>query len=370
MTASLPFILTIFNKFGNEIRIYVIEIGADWSRESMQYSSRPWAATLILTLGSVAIICCIGLSIILGYADIKISVIWDAIFNFDTSNREHLIIQSLRLPRVIAAAIVGACFAVSGAIMQGVTQNPLADSSLLGINAGAGLVLALCFAFFTGISYNFILLFSMLGAALGAFLVYGVAIAAKNGLSSLRLVLAGAAITALMTGLNEGLSLYFGIGQSISFWYAAGVARVTWQQILYVLPWFFVAFVISMVLSRSITMLSLGDEVAKGLGLRVGAIKLVSAIVVLMLAGISVALVGGVGFVGLIVPHLTRKLVGMDYRLVIPCSAVLGSLLVMLADLASRLINPPYEVPIAALTAVIGVPFFLYLVRKEGGAVR
>ncbi|WP_044477962.1 FecCD family ABC transporter permease [Paenibacillus antibioticophila] len=323
-------------------------------------------ATIIGMAGLIAILVSIVLSVILGYADIKLQVIWDALFHFDPANREHLVIQTIRLPRVFAAGIVGTCFAVTGAMMQGMTRNPLADSSLLGINAGAGLVLALSFAYLTNVSYNFILLLSIFGAAVGAALIYGIGFAGKNNSSSLRLVLAGAAVTALFNGLNEGLSLYFGIGQNIAFWYASGVSRVTWSQIVYVTPWFVAGLVCALVLSRSVTILSIGEDNARSLGLKIGQLKLVIAVVVLVLAGISVALVGGVGFVGLIVPHLVRKLVGQDYRLVIPCSAVLGALLVILADLFARTMNPPFEIPLSAVTAALGVPFFLYLVRKGG----
>jgi iron complex transport system permease protein len=326
---------------------------------------RPWAATLILTGGVAALVLGIALSISLGAADIDLRNVWEAVFFFNPDVTEHQIIQELRLPRVLGGAMVGACFAVSGAIMQGMTRNPLADSGLLGLNAGAGFVIAICFAFFPGLPYMYLILFSFLGAGLGAALVYGVSSMAKGGLTPVRLVLAGAALSALLSALSEGIALYFQVGQDMAFWYAGGTAGIKWVHLKIMLPWIAAAILGAIALSRSITMLSLGDDIAKGLGQRTGLVKLGGTVIVLVLAGAAVSVVGAVGFVGLMIPHLTRKLVGVDYRLIIPCSAVLGSLLVVIADLAARMVNPPYETPVGSIIALIGVPFFLYLARKE-----
>ncbi|MBW7459875.1 iron ABC transporter permease, partial [Paenibacillus sepulcri] len=169
----------------------------------------------------------------------------------------------------------------------------------------------------------------------------------------------------LLYALSEGIALYFRIGQDLAFWTAGGVAGVKWSQIKIMFPWIAAAMVGSMIISRSITLLSLGEDIATSLGQRTRLVKFAVMIIVLVLAGAAVSAVGAVSFVGLIIPHLTRYLVGVDYRWIIPCSAVLGSLLIVLADIAARMINPPYETPIGALIALIGVPFFLYLARKE-----
>jgi len=327
--------------------------------------SRPIAATVVLFGGLIALVLGLFLSINFGAADISFKVVWQAIFQFNPELTDHQIIRELRLPRVFGGAMVGASFAVAGAIMQGMTRNPLADSGLLGINSGAGFMLAICFAFFPGLPFMSVILFSFVGAALGAGLVYGIGALAKGGLSPARLVLAGAALSALLSALAEGIALYFKIGQDIAFWYAGGVAGTRWDQLQVMFPWVVVALVMGIVLSRSVTMLSLGEDIARGLGQRTGLVKALCAIVVLILAGSAVAVVGAVGFVGLIIPHLTRKLVGVDYRWIIPCSAILGALLVIFADIAARMVNPPEETPIGALIALIGVPFFLYLARKE-----
>lgn len=334
--------------------------------KAVSLKSRPWTAALILVGGVIALLLSIGVSVSFGAADIRFLTVWQAIFHYNPDLTQHQIIQELRLPRVLGGALVGSSFAVAGAIMQGMTRNPLADSGLLGLNAGAGFAMALCFAFFPGLPFMYLILYSFLGAGLGAGLVYGIGSLARGGLTPLRLVLAGAALSALLTALSEGIALYFRIGQDLAFWYAGGIAGTGWLQLKIMSPWVLVATVGAFLLSRSITMLSLGDDVAKSLGLRSGAVKLAGTVIVLILAGAAVSVVGSVGFVGLMIPHLTRKLVGVDYRLIIPCSAVLGALLVIFADLAARLVNPPYETPIGALIAILGVPFFLYISFKEG----
>jgi iron complex transport system permease protein len=332
---------------------------------SAKHRSRPLAAIIVIVGGIVALIFGIGLSVSFGAADIKLEVVWAAIFNFNPELTQHQIIQELRLPRVLGGAMVGACFAVAGAIMQGMTRNPLADSGLLGLNAGAGFMLALCFAFFPGLPYMYLILYSFLGAGIGAGLVFGIGSLARGGLTPVRLVLAGAAVSALLAALSEGVALYFRIGQDLAFWYAGGTAGTKWYQLKLMFPWIAGSIIGALMLSRSITMLSLGEDVAKGLGQRTRLVKLAGTIIILILAGIAVSVVGAVGFVGLIVPHLARYIVGVDYRWIIPSSVVLGSLLVVLADLGARMVNPPYETPVGALIALIGVPFFLYLARKE-----
>lgn len=335
----------------------------------LKIKTKPLPATLILLLGPVAIVLSIIVAVSYGAATISFADVWQAITNFDASVHDQQVIRELRLPRVLGALLVGASFAVAGAIMQGMTRNPLADSGLLGLNAGAVLAMAICFALFPQTPYSLLLLFSFLGAAGGAFLVFGVGSMVKGGLTPLRLVLAGAAVSALFGALSEGIALHFRIGQDLAFWYAGGVSGTRWSQLFIMMPVVILAVLGAIALSKSITLLSLGDDIATGLGQKTARIKLLGMLLVLVLAGSAVSVVGPVGFVGLIVPHLTRYIVGVDYRYIIPCSAILGALLVLWADFIARMINPPYETPIGALIALIGVPFFLYLARKEGRAL-
>lgn len=336
------------------------------AKSTSKLHSRPLVATFILFGGLIAILLGLAVSVSVGAADIKLFTVWQAIFNFNPDLTQHQIIQELRLPRAVAGAMVGACFAVAGAIMQGMTRNPLADSGLLGINAGAGFMLAFCFAFLPGLSFLDLMFFSFIGAGIGAGMVYGIGSLSRGGLTPVRLVLAGAAVQALLIALSEGLAIYYRIGQDLAFWYAGGLAGTKWLQIKIIFPWVAVGLIGAMLISRSVTLLSLGDEVAVGLGLKTRWIKLIGMIIVLMLAGAAVSIVGSIGLVGLIIPHLARYLVGVDYRWIIPCSAILGSLLIILADIGARMINPPFETPVGAIVVLIGIPFFLYLARKEG----
>ncbi|GLC87943.1 FecCD family ABC transporter permease [Lysinibacillus piscis] len=334
--------------------------------EELKRRTHPIRAIIALVLGVVGLLFAIGLSISFGAANISLGTVWTAVFHFSSDLTEHQIIREIRLPRVLGAALVGACFAVAGSIMQGMTRNPLADSGLLGLNAGAAFMLAVCFAFFPGMSYMYLIMWSFVGAGLGVVIVYGVGSLAKGGLTPMRLVLAGAAVSALLGALGEGIALYYRIGQDLAFWYAGGVSGTKWSHLQILTPWILVAMIGALILSRSITLLSLGEELAIGLGQRTVVIKVWGMIIVLILAGAAVSVVGAVGFVGLIVPHLARYIVGHDYRWIISCSLVYGALLVVLADFTARIINPPYETPIGALIAFIGVPFFLYLARKGG----
>ncbi|WP_151734406.1 FecCD family ABC transporter permease ['Paenibacillus yunnanensis' Narsing Rao et al. 2020] len=341
------------------------ESGLTRRTDKLKLRSRPWAATLILVGGLLALVLGVAVSVSFGAADIRLSVVWTAIFHFNPDLTDHQVIREVRLPRVLGGVMIGAAFAVAGAIMQGMTRNPLADSGLMGINSGAGFALALCFAFFPNLPFMYLILYSFVGAGAGAGIVYGIGSMARGGLTPARLVLAGAAFSALLTALSEGVALYFRIGQDLAFWYAGRLAGTSWLQLKVMSPWIAAAILASIALSRSVTMLSLGEDVARGLGQRTTLVKVAGSLIVLVLAGSSVAVVGAVGFIGLMVPHLTRYLVGVDYRWIIPCSAVLGSLLVVFADLAARMVNPPAETPVGAIISLIGVPFFLFLARKE-----
>ncbi|PZE22287.1 FecCD family ABC transporter permease [Paenibacillus xerothermodurans] len=321
--------------------------------------SAVWCAGVMLILLGIF------LSISFGAVDISPGTVREAVLQYDPGQNMHTVIREIRLPRAVAGAIVGAAFAVAGAIMQGLTRNPLADSGLLGLNAGAGLVLALCFALVPNLPYSSLMVFCFLGAAVGAALVFGVSSFARGGLTPLRLTLAGAAVSSLLIALSEGIAILFRIGQDLAFWYAGGLGGTQWLQIKWSFPWIAGAVFAAILLSRSITLLSMGDEVARGLGQHIFIVKVACMIIVVILAACAVSLAGPVAFVGLVVPHIARMVVGLDYRWIIPYSALFGSILMIYADLAARMVRPPYETPVGALIALIGVPVFLFLSRKE-----
>jgi len=333
--------------------------------EVQDIQTRPVVATLILVIGVIAIVLGMAASISVGVRDIHLRTVFEAIFNFNPSNDLHQIITSLRLPRALAGALVGAGFAVAGAIMQGMTRNPLADPGLLGVNAGASFVIVIAFAFFPALPFEYLILFSFMGAGLGAGIVYGVTFLTPGGLSPIKLAIAGAVIGSLLTGLSQAITLLFQITYDLTFWSAGGISTAEWFQVSIMTPWIIIGLIIAFFLARYITILSLGEDVARGLGQRTGLIKVIGIIAVLILTGAAVSTVGGIGFVGLVIPHIVRGIVGVDYRWIIPCSAVMGGFLVVLADIGAKTVNIPYETPVGSIIALIGVPFFLYLARKE-----
>jgi iron complex transport system permease protein len=334
------------------------------TKSGQQLRSRPLLASTLLILGLTGLLFGMMVSIAVGAADISLQTVWDAIFHFIPGSVQHQIIWELRLPRVIMAGMVGAALAVSGTIMQGMTRNPLASPGLMGVSAGASFCIILAFAFFPNPSYQTLMVFSFIGAFVGAFLVYGTAALIRGSMTPIGLVLAGSAVTALLGSFGGAMNIYFELAEDLMFWYAGGVAGTKWMHIQVMLPWTIVGLLGAIALSRSITVLSLGEEIAAGLGQRTLWVKTGGSIVVLILTGAAVSTAGPVGFIGLIIPHMTRFLIGVDYRWVIPCSAVLGALLVVLADIGARMVNAPFETPLGVLTAIIGVPFFLHLARK------
>ncbi|WP_307338357.1 FecCD family ABC transporter permease [Caldalkalibacillus uzonensis] len=334
--------------------------------EHKKVTSRPLVASIILGGGIVALVLGLGASISLGAADIGLRTVWTAVFQYDPELTSHQIIQALRIPRALAAALVGAFLAVSGAIMQGMTRNPLASPSIMGITEGSAFMIAIAFAFFPGTSYLGLMLWSFAGAGIGAALVFTIGSLSKGGLTPVKLALAGAAVGALLSALSSAIAIHYRVAQDISFWYAGGVAGTQWVSVKLIIPVAVIGLCLAMMLARSITVLSLGEEVAKGLGQHTVLVKVLGTVVVLLLTGAAVSVAGNIGFIGLVIPHITRFLVGMDYRWIMPCAAVLGGLLLVLADIGARMVNAPYETPVGAITALIGVPFFLCLARREG----
>lgn len=305
------------------------------------------------------------LSINIGAKQISPEIIWKALFEYDVTDSNQVIIRTLRLPRTITALAVGASFAVSGALMQAATRNPMASPSVLGINAGAALGLALAMVLRPSAGFNETVLFSFAGAAVASVFIFGIGSMGSFGSSPVRLALTGTAIAALFNAFSQALAVAFKISQDLTFWNAGGISGVRPEQAALLLPWTAVGLVLALALSKSITLLSLGDEVAVGLGGKTVWIRLMACVAVLILAGSAVAVAGPIGFVGLIVPHAVRAVIGSDYRRVIPLTIVSGGLLVLLADIVARSINPPFETPVGAVTALVGVPFFIYLATKK-----
>ena len=315
--------------------------------------------------GVILFISVFMLAIVLGAADTSLKDAWSAI-TFGSANEAITMIREIRLPRELAAVAVGSALAVSGAIMQGMTRNPLADPGLLGITAGGNFALAVTLAFLPSANYFTVMLACFAGTALGTLLVFGIGMVAKNGLTPVKLVLAGSAISAMLYALAEGISLYFRISKNVSMWTSGGLIGTTWSQLQLIVPIILIGLIISIILSRQLTILSLNEEVAVSLGQNTKYIKIILLLIIIILAGASVALVGSMAFIGLMIPHIVRFIVGTDYRFVIPMSAICGATFMLLADTVGRMIYAPYETPVAAIVAMLGLPFFLLIVHKGG----
>lgn len=317
-----------------------------------------------LFIGVLLLFICLLLSITLGAAEISPGSVWTALFTFDNST-EHLIITTVRLPRALIALIVGAALAVAGALMQGLTRNPLADPSILGISAGAALAVVATTFFLGDASAQLYIWVAFAGAAIAAISVYSLGSLGRSGMTPLKLVLAGAVLSYLLSALTTGmLILNQRTLDEVRFWLAGSVAGnldVFWQVLPYVLVGLGVAFG----MGKQITALTLGEDVAQGLGLKTQSIKATAAAVVVLLAGSAVALAGPIGFIGLVIPHMVRFYVGVDYRWILPYVAVWGAMLLTLADLAARLVIKPRELPVGIMMAIIGAPFFVYLARAK-----
>jgi iron complex transport system permease protein len=321
--------------------------------------------TAILVFGFIALIISIGASIAYGAADIKLETVWQAITQFDSEVAAHQIIQEIRFPRALGATLVGAFLAVSGAVMQGLTRNPLASPSIMGVTDGAALALVITLAFLPGISYMGLSVASFIGAGVGVTLVLMIGSFSKGGLTPVKLALAGVAVGSMLSAISSAIALHTQVAKSMSFWYAGGLTSTNWNSIQVLVLAGVAGLLLAMYISKSITILSLGEEVSKGLGQNTVLIKALGVVVVLLLTGAAVSVAGAVGFIGLVIPHITRFLIGSDYRWIIPISALLGGLLLNMSDIAARMVNAPFETPVGAITAVIGVPFFLYLARGE-----
>lgn len=304
-------------------------------------------------------------SITFGAADTGPGTVWAALTAFDGST-EHLIIRTLRVPRTLIAILVGGALGVSGGIMQGITRNPLADPTILGISSGAACAVVSAVSLLHIASLTAYTWFAFAGAALTALLVYGISAIGRDGPTPLKLTLAGAAVTALLSSLTTGILIFNQRTlEEVRFWLAGSVSGRDLTLLLEVLPYMGIGLVLATALGRQITTLSLGDDVALSLGQRTLWVKALAAVVVVLLAGSAVAVAGPISFVGLVIPHIVRCFVGNDYRWILPYAALLGAILLVLADLAARLVLQPLELPVGVMTALLGGPIFLCLVQRK-----
>ncbi|MEX2536331.1 MAG: iron ABC transporter permease [Trueperaceae bacterium] len=318
---------------------------------------------LLLTASALTLL--VAASLAVGSMQIPLPALLSKLLSPDGSVNS-LILHTVRLPRALSALLVGASLAVAGGIMQALTRNPLASPGILGVNAGAALAVVVAVLVLGSPPLSTYALFAFAGAGLAGAVVYLLGATGKGNSSPLRLVLAGAVLMSFLTSLTTALLL---LDQNtldqVRFWTAGSLAGRDMELFRLTAPYMLAGLLLSIPLARRLTALSLGDDVARGLGLRSGGVKLLAALVVILLAGGAVALAGPIAFVGLVAPHMARFVIGSDYRWVLPYAALFGAILVTLGDIGARVALRPQEVPVGVVMALVGAPFFIHLARSK-----
>lgn len=278
-------------------------------------------------------------------------------------NGDVATIYDLRFPRIIISMLAGAAIAVSGALFQAVLKNPLADPGIIGISSGASFAAVLITAFAPAL-YFFTPLFAFIGGVLAFFMVYS--LSWKGGLSPLRIILVGVAVNAMFTGLSSGLNSMSGGNMSgVASIVNGNITMKTWDDVSTLIPYVAVGLILAATFSAKCNLLSLEDKTARSLGVNVNTVRIMISIVAVLLASISTAVAGAISFLGLIVPHIGRILVGSDHRALIPFSMLFGAFTFLLADTIGRTVASPYEISASIIMSVAGGPFFIILLRRS-----
>ena len=316
-----------------------------------------WSFVIVITLlCSVSVI-----SAVTGSVKIGVGEFLTALWNGDSE--KLAVIKDLRFPRIIVALFAGAALSVSGVLLQAVMRNPLADAGVIGISSGAGFVSVFIVTVFPGLFFWSPLL-AFLGGVLACFLVFS--LSWKSGLSPLKIILVGIAINAMFTGLRDAfITICSYIQVNVEGSMTSNLMMKTWSDVELIVVWAGMGLIVSIFLYSWCNVLVLQDKTAKNLGVRVNQTRIIVAAVAVLLAAISTVVAGVIAFVGLLVPHIARRLVGSDHKLLIPFSALAGALLILSADTLGRTLIAPMEIPASTLMAIIGGPFLIFLLRKE-----
>ena len=319
----------------------------------------------LIVLG-LALCTVIFLSMATGARAIPLDVVWSALTAADPTSTEHRIIWDLRLPRTLVGVIVGGALGLSGAVLQGATRNPLADPSILGINAGASLFVVFGVSVFSIGQLSQYVWLAFIGAGAAMLVVYTVASLGREGATPIKLALAGAAVTAIMLAVINAILLTSPRTlDEIRFWQVGSLAGRSMDIALQVSPFIAIGAVLALASTRLLDGLSLGDDVARALGQRIGISRALAGLAAVILAGAAVAAAGPIAFVGLTVPHVARAITGPSYRWILPYSLLMAPILLLGADVLGRIIAPPGEVQVGIVTAFLGAPFFIALVRRR-----
>lgn len=317
-----------------------------------------------LAVGLAVLALLFVLSVAFGTRVVSVGDVFSALGGDTSGIAEAAVVK--RIPRTVLALLVGAALALSGTTMQAVTRNPLADPGILGVSSGAALAVVAGIAFFGMSDPHAYIWVAIGGAALAAAFVYTVGSLGRDGATPLKLALAGAAISATFSSLVSAILLpRVDVLTTFRFWQIGGVGGATWERISLIIPFLVVGAAICFFSARGMNMLALGDDLAAGLGENVLRARLISAAGAVLLCGVATAIAGPIGFVGLVVPHFCRLLVGTDLRWLLPFSAIAGAALLVAADVVGRVVARPQEIEVGIITAFIGAPFFIWIVRRQ-----
>lgn len=304
------------------------------------------------------------LSIAIGAKDIPFGTVWDALWSFDNSG-DHIVVRDLRIPRTVLGLIVGMALGVGGALIQAMTRNPLADPGILGVNAGAAFAVALAVGVFGLSSIWAYIWFAFAGAVVVTVVVYALGSVGRGGATPIRLTLAGVAIGAVLTGVTSGLVLLDPQAfDQMRSWNAGSIAGRGLEVSGAIAPFVIVGLLLAFVIARPLNAVAMGDDLARSLGANVNRTRVIGVIAVTLLCGGATAAAGPIGFVGLMVPHVARWIVGPDQRWILAYTLVGAPILVLLSDVVGRVIIRPGEMQVGIVTAFVGAPVLIFLVRR------
>ena len=335
----------------------------DGAVERFGISRTAWRVTILILFAFLAVLGAF-LSLTKGSSVITMSQIVELLLN-PGMDPQSQIIWNIRMPRTIVGALVGINLSLSGAILQAIMRNPLADPHIIGISSGAGLAGVVIMILFPALEY-LITPVAFVGAMLAAICIY--ILAWKNGIKPVRIILAGVAVSAFLSAGISGLMIFYSDRvHGALMWMVGGLAARSWPHVSIILPYAAIGLVLALASASYLNILQLGDEMARGLGVNVEVTRIVMTAIAALLAASAVSVVGLLGFVGLVVPHAARLLIGSDYRFLLPAAALLGVAIVTLSDTFARVIFAPIELPVGIIMAFLGAPFFLFLLRRDIG---
>lgn len=335
--------------------------GLDGAMERFGINRTAWRLTILILFLFLALLGAF-LSLTKGSSVITMEQIVELLLH-PGEDPQSQIIWNIRMPRTIVGALVGINLSLSGAILQAIMRNPLADPHIIGISSGAGLAGVVIMILFPALEY-LITPVAFVGAMLAAICIY--ILAWKNGIKPVRIILAGVAVSAFLSAGISGLMIFYSDRvHGALMWMVGGLAARSWPHVNIILPYAIIGLVLALASASYLNILQLGDEMARGLGVNVEVTRIIMTAIAALLAASAVSVVGLLGFVGLVVPHAARLLIGSDYRFLLPAAALLGVAIVTLSDTFARVIFAPIELPVGIIMAFLGAPFFLFLLRRE-----